>query len=243
MQRADGRKPDQLRHWALEPGYAPYAEGSVLTISGNTRVLCAASVEDRVPAWLLEQNRGWVHAEYAMLPRATQIRTRRDNNRANGRTHEIQRLIGRSLRAVTDLPKLGQRQIILDCDVIQADAGTRTAAITGSWVALALACDKLRKLNKLKKWPLPEQVAAVSLGIRDEVVLLDLNYEEDAGADVDLNLVMTSNGRLVEVQGTAEEKTFTRKQLDQMIEAGWVGLEKLFELQRNTLAASGVEIA
>ncbi len=242
MTRSNGRAPNQLREWALEPGIAPYAEGSILAISGNTRVICAATVEDRVPPWLLDQNRGWVRAEYSMLPRSTHNRTRRDTNRSNGRTHEIQRLIGRSLRAVTDLPKLGQRQLVLDCDVLVADAGTRTASITGAWVALAQACALLRDQGKLKKWPLGEQVAAVSLGIKGESVLLDLDYEEDSSADVDLNLVMTSAGKLVEIQGTAEEMTFTRDQLNSMIDVGWKGLERLFELQRNSLEEAGVQL-
>ncbi|MBI3926627.1 MAG: ribonuclease PH [Armatimonadetes bacterium] len=242
MARSDGRQAEQLRPWSFEVGFAPYAEGSVLTRSGDTAVLCAATVEDRVPVWMADQNRGWVTAEYSMLPRSTLTRTRRDQARTNGRTHEIQRLIARSLRAVTDLQALGTRQIILDCDVLQADAGTRTAAITGSWIALALACHGLRKQGRLQKWPLKDQVAAVSLGIRGERILLDLNYGEDAGADVDLNLVMTSAGRLVEVQGTAEDTPFTTGQLNAMIELGWQGLEKLFEMQRQTVAAAGVPV-
>lgn len=242
MERSKGRQHNQLREWKLEPGFAPYAEGSVLAVSGQTRVVCAASVEERVPPWMTEQNKGWIKAEYSMLPRSTQSRSRRDYNRSNGRTHEIQRLIGRSLRAITDLSKLGSRQMILDCDVLVADAGTRTASITGAYVALAMACEHLRTQGKLKKWPLKEQVAAVSLGVIGDDVLLDLDYSEDAGADVDLNLVMTSSGRLVEIQGTAEEEPFTQSQLNRMIEVGWQGLEVLFELQRNTLGQLGVTL-
>lgn len=215
----------------------------MLVSSGNTRVLCAASIEERVPPWMNEPNRGWVKAEYSMLPRSTQVRTRRDTNRSNGRTHEIQRLIGRSLRAVTDLKRLGSRTLILDCDVLNADAGTRTASISGAWVAMALACAHLREKKRLESFPFRDQVAAVSLGIVGDRVFLDLDYPEDVAAEVDLNLVMTASGDLVEVQGTAEGNPFSRRQLDQMIEVGWTGLEKIFELQRQTLKTCGVEFS
>ncbi len=243
MERANGREAQQLRPWSFEPGFAPQAEGSVLVSSGDTRVLCAASVEERVPPWMNEPNRGWVKAEYAMLPCSTQYRTRRDTNRSNGRTHEIQRLIGRSLRAVTDLKQLGSRTLTLDCDVLNADAGTRTASISGAWVAMAIACASLRSRKKLDRFPFRDQVAAVSLGVVGEDVFLDLDYPEDVAAEVDLNLVMTASGGLVEVQGTAEGKPFSRQQLDQMIEVGWKGLEKIFDLQRQTLKACGIEFS
>ena len=208
--------------------------------TGNTRVLCTATVEESVPKWLEEQQKGWITAEYSMLPRATQVRTKRDQSRTNGRTHEIQRLIGRSLRAVADLPALGSRRIVLDCDVLQADAGTRTAGVTGGWIALAMACQHLMTLGKLTNWPLREQVAAVSLGVIEGEVYLDLDYPEDVAADVDLNLVMTSSGKLVEVQGTGEETTFSREQLNLMLDVGWNGLQGLFRLQREALQAKGI---
>jgi ribonuclease PH len=236
----NGRKADELRVHKITPDFAPAAEGSVLIETGNTRVLCTITVEEKVPSWLAEQNKGWITAEYGMLPRSTQVRSKRDYQRTAGRTHEIQRLIGRSLRAVTDLSALGQRKIIVDCDVIQADAGTRTAAVTGAWVALAFACDKLLKNGKIPRWPLREQVAAVSLGLLNDQVLLDMDYPEDAAASVDLNLVMTNNNRLIEVQGTGEEATFDRKELDAMLDLGWQGLQPLFELQRQSLADKGI---
>jgi ribonuclease PH len=224
----------------MTPDFAPYAEGSVLIECGQTRVLCAATVEEKVPSWLIEQNKGWITAEYNMLPRATQVRSRRDHQLGSGRTHEIQRLISRSLRAVCDLQLLGQRKITLDCDVLQADAGTRTASITGSWVALALALDGLMKAGKISRWPLRDQVAAVSLGLLKGEVRLDLDYQEDSAACVDLNLVMTGQGNLVEVQGTGEESTFQRHQLDKMLDLGWKGLQPVFEAQRALLERKGV---
>lgn len=209
--------------------------------SGQTRVLCSVSVDERQPGWMSEPNRGWVKAEYAMLPRATHQRSRRDGNRTNGRTHEIQRLIGRSLRGVTQLDTLGPRTLTLDCDVIVADAGTRTASITGGWVALMLACAKLKEQGKLQDFPFQEQVAAVSLGIVDGQVLTDLDYPEDSAADTDLNLVMTSSGGLIEVQGTAEGAPFSRTELNDVLDAGWVAMQQLFQLQLQALAAAGVE--
>lgn len=229
------RQADQLRPHSLVPDFAPDAEGSVLIQCGNTRVLCAATVEERVPSWMADQNKGWITAEYSMLPRSTSRRNQREHQRNSGRTHEIQRLIGRSLRAVADLTALGQRRIILDCDVIQADAGTRTAAVTGAWIALAFACDRLLRQGKLARWPLTDQVAAVSLGVVGDRVVVDMDYAEDAAASVDLNLVMTASGRLVEVQGTGEESTFDRQQLDEMLDLGWQGLGPLFALQRQAL--------
>ncbi len=236
------RKADELRKWSFEVGYAPYAEGSVLVRCGNTVVLCTATVEDRIPGWLVDKNQGWVTAEYAMLPRSTQVRTRRDHNRTNGRVHEIQRLIGRSLRAVTDLEGLGIRQITIDCDVIQADAGTRTASITGGWIALAMACNGLMESGVLETWPLVGQVAAVSLGICGGEIRLDLDYEEDSTAEVDLNLVMTADGKLVEIQGTAETRPFEISQLNKMLEVGKAGLRHIFALQREALSEAGVSL-
>lgn len=208
--------------------------------SGQTRVLCAATVEERQPGWMNEPNRGWVKAEYSMLPASTHSRSRRDHNRSNGRTHEIQRLIGRSLRGVTKLDLLGPRTITLDCDVIIADAGTRTASITGGWVALALACHRLRQEGKLSEFPFTEQVAAVSLGIIDGQVFTDLDYSEDSQAETDLNLVMTSGGGMIEIQGTAEGAPFSRQELDQVLDAGWVALQRIFAMQREALEKAGV---
>lgn len=235
-----GRAADQLRDHRVIPDYAPLAEGSCLIQTGNTRVLCTATVEDKVPSWLSEQNKGWITAEYSMLPRSTVIRSKRDYQRTAGRTHEIQRLIGRSLRAVVDLTALGTRRIIMDCDVIQADAGTRTASVTGSWLALAFACDKLVRTGKIPRWPIKDQVAGVSLGLLEDQVLLDLDYTEDAAAGVDLNLVMTGRGRLIEVQATGEETTYERAQLNAMLDLGWQGLQPLFELQREVLKEKGI---
>ena len=240
MDRSNGRAADALRAWKFETGYLPHAAGSVMMHSGQTRVLCAATVEERQPGWMNEPNRGWVKAEYSMLPASTHRRSRRDFNRSNGRIHEIQRLIGRSLRGVTDLEKLGPRTITLDCDVIIADAGTRTASISGGWVALAMACHQLRQSGKIKDFPFTDQVAAVSLGIIDGQVLTDLDYNEDSSAETDLNLVMTSSGGLIEVQGTAEGAPFTRAELDRILDAGWAALEKVFEMQRQALKEAGV---
>lgn len=240
MSRTDNRAPNALRPWRFETHYLPHAEGSVMVHSGATRVLCACSVEERQPPWMNDGKRGWVKAEYAMLPRATHQRGRRDFGNSNGRTHEIQRLIGRSLRGVTDLVALGPRTLTIDCDVIIADAGTRTASITGGWVALALGCAQLVSQGKLKSLPFTEQVAAISLGIVDGEVLTDLDYSEDSRAGTDLNLVMTSSGGLIEVQGTAEGGSFSRRELDTILDAGWVALEKLFAMQRQSLEAAGV---
>ena len=235
--RPDGRSPSSLRPIRLVPNYTKWAEGSVLTCFGDTHVLCNASVEERVPPWLKEQRQGWVTAEYSMLPRSTDKRNQRESvqGKIGGRTHEISRLIGRSLRSVVDLKKLGERTITLDCDVLQADGGTRTAAITGSYVALALAILKLARDGRLDKDPMKQAVGAVSVGIVGGEVRLDLAYAEDQKADTDLNLVMTADKGIVEVQGTAEGVPFTKKQLDEMLDLGAKGIEELFIAQREAL--------
>jgi ribonuclease PH len=214
--RHDGRRVEQLRPIKIERGFTRYAEGSVLVCFGETRVLCNASVEENVPPFMRGQGRGWVTAEYSMLPRATQTRSVREAARGKlgGRTHEIQRLIGRALRAVVNFQLLGERTIVIDCDVLQADGGTRTAAITGAWVALADAVEKLLAQGLIKHSPLQDSVAAISCGIVDGRPLLDLDYVEDAAASVDMNFVMTGDGRFVEVQGTAEDEPFSNAELD-----------------------------
>ncbi|HLI02948.1 MAG TPA: ribonuclease PH, partial [Terracidiphilus sp.] len=218
--RASGRRPDAMRPVKLTPGYTSMPEGSVLIEVGHTRVLCAATVEQGVPGWMRNSGRGWVTAEYGMLPRATLTRTARESERGKvgGRTHEIQRLIGRSLRAVVDMQALGERTVILDCDVLQADGGTRTAAITGACTALAIACQRLVKAGTLKASPLKQLVAATSVGIVEGTTLLDLAYEEDSQAEVDMNLVMTEDGGLVEVQATAERQAFPRARMLEMMD-------------------------
>ena len=235
MPRTDGREPDQLRPVEIIPGAVPYAEGSALIICGNTRVLCAASLEENVPGWLRGQGRGWVTAEYALLPRSTHTRTRRERDGAGGRTQGIQRLIGRSLRAAVNLSALGERVITIDCDVLQADGGTRTAAITGGYVALALACRKLVAQGRLTESPLTRAVAAISAGIVGEQLFLDLDYSEDKHADMDCNVVMTDTGAFVEVQGTAEGEPVPRERLDVLINLAADGIRRLLELQRQAL--------
>ena len=232
--RPGGRSAGQLRPLALTPGYVQTAEGSVLVSLGNTRVLTNATIEQGVPGWLRNSGRGWVTAEYAMLPRSTVTRTPRESERGKigGRTHEIQRLIGRSLRSVVDMKALGERTIILDCDVIQADGGTRTAAITGAAVALGLALNALVKAGTLKSSPLKQLVAATSVGIVGGEPLLDLCYEEDSQAEVDMNVVMTADGGLVETQATAEKGSFSRAQLNGLIDLAEVGLKEIFVAQR-----------
>jgi ribonuclease PH len=234
--RVDGRAHDELRRIQIEPQYLAYAEGSALISIGNTRVLCAATLEDKVPPWMRGRGTGWVTAEYAMLPRATQERTPRESSkgRVGGRTHEIQRLIGRSLRAIVDTKLLGERTVVLDCDVLQADGGTRTAAISGAYVALALAL-RTRFDPASAKWPLTGQLAAVSTGYVNGEALLDLAYEEDSRAEVDMNLAMTDAGEFVEVQGTAEAKPFTRAQLDAMLALAQCGITELFAHQNAAL--------
>ncbi len=234
-ERLDGRAFDQLRNTKITPNISPYAEGSALIEVGGTKVICTASVEDRVPMFLRNKGLGWVTAEYAMLPRATSTRTQRETQRPAGRTQEIQRLIGRSLRAVVDTKLLGERQIFLDCDVIQADGGTRCASITGAYVALALACRKLIKQATIKTNPILSEVAAVSVGIVEGTPVLDLAYAEDSTADVDMNIVCTGAGKFIELQGTAEREPFSRTQMDEMLVLAETGINKLFEIQRNAL--------
>lgn len=235
MKRHDGRRPNQLRPIILKTGYTRYAEGSVLITQGNTKVLCNASVENKVPPYKKDTGEGWVTAEYSMLPRATHTRSDRESvkGKQSGRTQEISRLIGRALRSVVDMKALGERQIIIDCDVIQADGGTRCASITGGYVALALACQKLVKKGVLKKSPLTGQVIAVSTGIINGVACLDLNYEEDSTAEVDMNFVMTDSGDFVEIQGTAEHNPFTFKQMVAMKELATKGMRELVKKQKN----------
>jgi ribonuclease PH len=240
--RADGRRPNELRSVRMIVGFLPPAEGSVLIEMGDTRVVCTASLQESVPPFLRGQGRGWVTAEYAMLPRSSPERIERERRGPGGRTHEIQRLIGRSLRAVIDMTALGERSILLDCDVLQADGGTRTASITGGFVALVLALDHLRRQGAISRLPLTGTVAAVSAGIIDGRVLLDLPYEEDHRAEVDLNVVQTGTGRYVEVQGTAEGKPFTAKQLDRLLAVAGEGVKQLSTLQRETLRVAGVDL-
>ena len=236
--RADGRLPNQLRPIKLVPDYQKFAEGSVLIRVGDTRVLCAATIEDRVPPFLRGKGTGWVTAEYGMLPRAGTERSQREavSCRIGGRTHEIQRLIGRSLRSVVDLGQLGERTITLDCDVLQADGGTRTASITGAWVALARAARRFGMRHLITA-----QVAAVSVGLVGGNLLLDLDYAEDSTADVDFNVVLMDNDQFVEVQGTAEHRAFSREQMDRMLELASGGIRQLFAVQREALEASSSE--
>lgn len=231
--RHDGRLANQLRQIKVERGFTRYAEGSVLICFGETRVLCNASVEEKVPPFMRGQGRGWVTAEYSMLPRATQTRSVREAARGKlgGRTMEIQRLIGRALRAVVDFELLGERTIVIDCDVLQADGGTRTAAITGAWIALADAIEQLLSQGLLKKSPLKDSVAAVSSGIVGGLPVLDLDYAEDSNAGVDMNFVMTGDGRFVEVQGTAEDEPFSDAELDALRELARLGCRELTQLQ------------
>jgi ribonuclease PH len=236
--RSDNRSPEQMRPVKITPDFIRTAEGSVLIEVGNTRVICTASIEEAVPQFMRNTGKGWVSSEYAMLPRSTLTRTPREvsKGRQSGRTHEIQRLIGRSLRAVTDLTKLGERTIWIDCDVIQADGGTRTASITGAFVALGLALEKLVDAGTLSVVPLKDLVAAVSVGIVDGEILLDLCYEEDSRADVDMNFVMTAAGKMVEVQATAEHEVFDDAQLARMLSFARAGVEQLIANQRALLS-------
>jgi ribonuclease PH len=232
--RIDGRAPDQLRDTRLTAGFLMHAEGSVLIEVGRTRVICAASVEERVPPFLRNTGKGWVTAEYGMLPRATSTRTQREASagKVGGRTQEIQRLIGRSLRSVTRLTELGERTIWVDCDVIQADGGTRTASITGGFVALVLALKKLRDTGAIRTIPVQDHVAATSVGVVAGAPMLDLAYDEDSRAEVDMNVVKTGDGRFVEVQGTAEGPPFERAALDSLMSLADAGIRELVELQR-----------
>jgi ribonuclease PH len=236
--RPSKRAPDELRAVSLERNVARYAEGSCLVKFGNTHVLCTASLEDKPPMWLRGQGRGWVTAEYAMLPRATHTRTRRESTsgKPSGRTQEIQRLIGRSLRAVTNLQALGERQITVDCDVIQADGGTRTASITGAWVALHDCLKWMRSRSIIKDIPLKDRVAAVSCGVYKGVTVLDLDYDEDSAADTDANFVITGSGGLVEVQMTAENEAFSEEQLAAMLGLAKTGIARLAAMQKDAVA-------
>ncbi|GJM45355.1 MAG: ribonuclease PH [Gemmatimonadota bacterium] len=238
MSRLDGRTFDEIRPVSMETGFAKHAEGSCLIKMGGTWVLCTASVEDGVPGFLRGQGRGWVTAEYGMLPRSTNTRSRR--SLTGGRTLEIQRLIGRSLRAVTDMDALGERTITLDCDVLQADGGTRTASITGACVALHEACEYLRKNDRINSWPLKQLVAAISVGIVDGEPMLDLPYSEDSRADVDMNVVVTADGRYVEVQGTAESDPYTEESLAEMLRLARKGSDELVAQQRKALGLEPV---
>ena len=233
MPRLDGRAPDELRPIKITPGFQTFAEGSVLIEQGKTQVICSVSMEDRVPPFLRNSGTGWVTAEYAMLPRATSTRTPRESvqGKISGRSQEIQRLVGRSLRAVTDLAGLGERSFVVDCDVLQADAGTRTAAITGGYVALYIAFNKLLRLGVIKQMPLKSQVAAVSVSVYKGIILLDPAFDEDCGADSDFNLVMNSKGEFIELQGTAEKRAYTRDTIDTVFAMAEKGIKRLFEIQ------------
>jgi ribonuclease PH len=237
MERPSGRRPDELRPIRFEPGFTRHAEGSVLAEFGATRVLCTASVEEGVPPFLRNQGQGWITAEYGMLPRATHTRTAREaaRGRQSGRTQEIQRLIGRSLRATADLKALGERTVTLDCDVLQADGGTRTAAISGAWVALVLAVESLVRTGGIRRDPLHGQVAAVSVGIFRGEAVLDLDYAEDGQAETDMNVVANDAGAFIELQGTAEGHAFRREELDRMLDLAAVGTRAIMQLQRQAL--------
>ena len=237
--RPSQRQPDQLRPVRITRQFTRHAEGSVLIEIGDTRVLCTASVEENVPPFLRGKGQGWVTAEYGMLPRSTHTRSAREaaKGKQTGRTQEIQRLIGRSLRAVTDLAALGERQITLDCDVLQADGGTRCAAITGAWVALHDACEKLLQSGKLTVNPLRDQVAAVSVGIFAGTPVLDLDYQEDSDCDTDMNVIMTGAGGIVEIQGTAEGSPFTRPQMNVLVDLAELGIQRLLAAQQTALAS------
>jgi ribonuclease PH len=238
MMRSDGRKPKQLRTIKISPNYLKTADGSVLIEMGDTKVICTAKLEDRVPPFLRNSGKGWITAEYGMLPGSSQARIGRESSRGKvgGRTHEIQRLIGRSLRAITDLSNLGERTVWIDCDVIQADGGTRTASITGAYVSLCEAIRSWQKRGVMAQEPIKDSVAAVSIGIVDGKILLDLCYEEDSKADVDMNFVMTGSGKFVEIQGTAESAPFTKKQMDKMSEIAQQGVKELLKAQEQALA-------
>jgi ribonuclease PH len=236
--RADGRKDRQLRPIVVTPGYLKHADGSVLIEMGDTRVICTAKLEDKVPPFLRNSGKGWITAEYGMLPASSQVRIAREaaRGRIGGRTHEIQRLIGRSLRAIADLKELGEKTVWIDCDVIQADGGTRTASITGAYVALVQAARRWVKQGAIQKSPVKDAVAAVSIGVVDGKVLLDLTYEEDSRAEVDMNFVMTGSGKFVEVQGTAEHAPFTKGRMDRMTEIAQRGIRELLQVQKKVLA-------
>lgn len=235
MSRHDGRTNDQLRPIKITTEYTCHAEGSCLIEFGATKVICTASVEEKVPPFLMNSGKGWVTAEYGMLPRSTNTRIRRDKALSAGRTQEIQRLIGRSLRAIIDMEKLGERTIKIDCDVIQADGGTRTASITGGYVALVLALNKLKAENLISSMPLIDSVAAISVGIYQDELVLDLDYVEDSNAEMDMNVVMVGSGQFVEVQGTAEGKTFDKPQMDGLLELAQKGISELTAIQKQSI--------
>ncbi|MED2969452.1 ribonuclease PH [Bacillus subtilis] len=243
--RHDGRQHDELRPITFDLDFISHPEGSVLITAGNTKVICNASVEDRVPPFLRGGGKGWITAEYSMLPRATNQRTIRESSKGkiSGRTMEIQRLIGRALRAVVDLEKLGERTIWIDCDVIQADGGTRTASITGAFLAMAIAIGKLIKAGTIKTNPITDFLAAISVGIdKEQGILLDLNYEEDSSAEVDMNVIMTGSGRFVELQGTGEEATFSREDLNSLLGLAEKGIQELIDKQKEVLGDSLPEL-
>ncbi|MFC5468357.1 ribonuclease PH [Cohnella suwonensis] len=242
--RSDGRQNDELRPFAVQLHPNKYAEGSVLIEAGNTKVLCTASVEERVPPFLKNQGKGWVTAEYAMLPRATHQRNQREaaKGKLTGRTMEIQRLIGRALRSVVDLHALGERTITLDCDVLQADGGTRTTSITGAFIALALAIHKLSGTVSFNKYPLTDYLGSISVGVIQNQPVVDLNYDEDSKAKVDMNVVMTGGGTFVEVQGTGEESPFSRTELDRMLSLAEEAILRLVAMQKETLGEAGARI-
>ena len=239
MKRSDGRELKALRSVKITRNYLKHAEGSVLIKIGDTKVICSASVEERVPPFLRNTGKGWVTAEYSMLPRSTHTRTSREKGGGNGRAFEIQRLIGRSLRSVTDLNAFGERTIWIDCDVIQADGGTRTASITGAYVALVDAFRKMVKNDLIEKIPVKDSVAAISVGKVEGEVLLDLNYEEDSKAEVDMNVVMTGAGKFVEIQGTAEGGVFTKKEMDELVKIAQRGIRVLTRIQKKSLEGKG----
>lgn len=239
MNRIDGRKPHELRPLRITQDYVKYAAGSVLIEMGDTRVICAASIEDQVPKWLSGQGKGWVTAEYSMLPFSTLQRKEREGvkGKISGRTQEIQRLVGRALRGIIDLETLGEKTIWLDCDVIQADGGTRTAAINGAYMALVLAINKLTQAEKIKKNPIKQAVAAISVGICQGAPLLDLTYKEDSTADVDMNVVMTEGGQFIEIQGTAEHDPFSLTDMNHMLKLASSGIKKIFQLEKKLIPA------
>ena len=233
--RSEDRKNNELRKIEITPDVNIYAEGSCLIKCGNTHVLCTASIDDKIPAWLKEQNRGWITAEYSLLPRATSTRVNRETRGVGGRTHEIQRLIGRSLRSVVDLSILNGYTIHIDCDVIQADGGTRTASITGSFVALSIAINKMLKNNQISQNPIRESMAAISVGICNDEFLLDLDYNEDSTAQVDANFVLTESGKIVEIQGTAEGEPFSRDDYAKLMDLAYIGVENLITYQKEAI--------
>ena len=237
--RQDGRMPDKIRPAKINRGYLRYAEGSCLIEMGNTKVVCSATVEERVPPFLKDSGEGWITAEYGMLPRSSKERVFRERARTSGRSYEIQRLIGRSLRAVANLKALGERTVRIDCDVIQADGGTRTASITGAFIALVEAVDYLKRGKKIEEWPIDDFVAAVSAGIVEGRLLLDLAYEEDSRASVDMNIVMTGKGKFVEVQGAGEEASFSKEEMNKLLALGEKGIKELLELQKESLGKLG----